>query len=66
MGVVAVAFELQHAVDEVLEDARPRDGPVLRDVADEDGRDARFLRHAQEPRRRLAHLRHRPGRGAEL
>ena len=44
MGVVAVALELEHAVDEVLEHARPGDGAVLRHVADEERRDARLLR----------------------
>ena len=52
MLVVAVALELQDAVDEVLEDTRPGDGAVLRDVADEDGRDAGLLRDAQKPARR--------------
>ncbi len=56
MLVVAVALELEHAVDEVLEDARPGDGSVLRDVADEHGRDARLLRDAEEAAGRLAHL----------
>src|SRR5215211_2888602 len=37
---VAIAFELEHAVDEVLEDTRPRDGAVLRHVTDEERRDA--------------------------
>ena len=40
VGAVAVALELEHAVDEVLEHARARDGAVLRHVADEDRRDA--------------------------
>ena len=44
MRVVAVALELEHAVDEVLEHPRACDGAVLRDVADEDRRDARLLR----------------------
>ena len=49
--MVAVALELEHAVDEVLEHARAGDGAVLRHVADEDRRDALLLRDAQEPRR---------------
>ena len=57
MLVVAVALELEDAVDEVLEHARPGDGAVLRDVADEDDRDARLLRDPQEASGRLAHLR---------
>ena len=49
VGVVAVALELQHAVDEVLEHPRPGDGAVLRHVADQDRRDARLLRHPEQP-----------------
>ena len=41
---VAVALELQDAVDEVLEDARAGDRAVLRHVPDEDRRDAVRLR----------------------
>ena len=48
VGVVAVALELEHAVDEMLEHARARDRAVLRDVADEERRDAR----APSPTRR--------------
>ena len=66
VGVVAVALELEHAVDEVLEHARAGDRAVLRHVADEERRDAGLLGDAQEPRRRLAHLRDRAGRRAEL
>src|SRR4029450_13737692 len=35
MRVVAIALELEHAVDQVLEDARAGDGAVLGDVTDE-------------------------------
>ena len=45
---IAVALELEHAVDQVLEHARARDGALLRDVADEDRGDALLLRDAQE------------------
>ncbi len=65
MFVVAVALELEDAVDEMLEDARPGDGAVLRDVADEDGCDAGLFRDAQKPSRGLAHLCDRAGSGAE-
>jgi hypothetical protein len=41
--VVAVALELQDAVDEVLEHPRARDRAVLRDMADQEERDADFL-----------------------
>ena len=64
--MVAVALELQHAVDEVLEHARPRHGSVLRHVADEDRGDAELLGHAKQPARRLANLAHGAGRGAEV
>jgi hypothetical protein len=56
MRVVAVAFELQDAVDEVLQHARPRDGAVLRHVPDEEEGHPGLLRHPQEARRRLPHL----------
>ena len=66
MRAVAVALEVEDAVDEVLEHARAGDGALLRHVADEERRDALLLGHAQEPAGRLAHLRHGAGRGAEL
>ena len=62
MRVVAVALELEDAVDEVLEHARACDGAVLRHVADQDRRDAVLLRDAQQARGRLAHLSDRAGR----
>ena len=40
MGVVAVALELEHAVDEVLEHARACDGAVFCHMPDEEERDA--------------------------
>ena len=66
VGAVAVALELEDAVDEVLEHARAGDRAVLRHVADEEDGDAGLLRDAQQSRRRLAHLRDRAGRGAEV
>ena len=66
VGVVAVALELEHAVDEMLEHARARDGAVLRHVADEDRRDAVLLRDAEQAAGRLAHLADRAGRGAHV
>jgi hypothetical protein len=48
VSVVAVALELEHAVDEVLEDSRAGDGAVLRDVADEEEGDAGLLSDAQK------------------
>jgi hypothetical protein len=49
VGPLALAFELQHAVDEVLQDARARDRALLRHVADEDHGRARRLRRAHQP-----------------
>ena len=40
VGALALALELQHAVDEVLEHARAGERALLRDVADEQDRDA--------------------------
>ena len=64
--MVAVALELEHAVDQVLEHARAGDRAVLGHMADEDGRDPGLLRHAQQPPGRLAHLRDRAGRRADV
>ncbi len=63
---VAVALELEHAVDEVLEHARAGDRAVLRHVADEEDGDAVLLRDAQQASGGLAHLGDRAGRRAEL
>ncbi len=51
-----VALEVADDVDQVLEDAGPRDRPVFRDVADEDDGEASFFRHTDEGGRHLAHL----------
>ena len=60
--VVAVALELEHAVDEVLEHARAGDRAVLRHVADEEERDAGLLRRpAAAARRPRAPARPSPG-----
>src|SRR6266513_2143058 len=64
--VVAVALELEHAVDEMLEHARTGDGAVLGHMADEEGGDVSLLRNPQESRRRLTNLRDRAGSGADL
>ena len=66
MRVVAVALELEHAVDEMLEHARPGDRAVLRHVSDEDRRHALLLGDAQQPTGCLAHLADRARRRAEL
>ena len=66
MGVVAVTLELEHAVDEMLEHARPGDRAVFGHVADQKRGDVRLLGDAQESRSRLANLGDRPRRRAEL
>ena len=63
---VAIALEVQDAVDEVLENARAGDGALLGDVTDEEGRDALLLAHAQEAAGRLADLAHRARGRAEI
>ena len=62
VGVVAVALELEHAVDQVLEHARARDRAVLRDVPDQESRDLQLLRDSEEPSRGFTDLGHGPGR----
>ena len=51
-----IALELAHDVDEVLEQARPRDRAVFRDVADEEHGQLPVFRDPDERRRDLAHL----------
>ena len=63
---VGVPFEVEHRVDDVFENARPRERPVLRDVAHEKERDPEALGGAGEPRRALAHLRDRSRRAVEV
>ncbi len=53
---VAVALELQHSVDHVLEHARAGDRALLGDVADEEDGRAGGLGQAEEAARRFAHL----------
>ena len=57
-GVVALALERQHGVDDVLEHAGPGERAVLGDVADEHDR----RRRAAWPRRRAAGRTRGPGR----
>ena len=64
--MIAVALELQHAVDEMLEHARPGDRTVLRHVPDEDRRHPFLLGDAQQASRRFPHLPDRAGGGAEV
>ena len=51
-----ITLELEHRVDHVLQDARSRDGPLLRHVPHEDHRYALALGEPHEPRRALANL----------
>ena len=60
--MMALALEVQHGVDQVLEHARPGQRAFLRDVADEERRDAAALRQRHEARAALAHLRDAAGR----
>jgi hypothetical protein len=62
---VAIALELEHAVDEVLEHARTCERTVLRHVTDEERGDPDLLRDPQDATRRLAHLRDRTRRGTD-
>ena len=66
VGALALALELQHAVDEVLEHARPGERALLGDVADEQDRGARLLRHPGDAAGDLAHLADRAGRAGQL
>ena len=61
MGAVAVALELEHAVDEVLEHARSRDRTLLRHVPDEERGDSLLLGDAEQAAGRFADLRDRTG-----
>ena len=58
-GVVAVALEGQHGVDQVLEQAGAGQGPLLGDMADQDGRGPRRLGHGRQLLGAAPHLDHR-------
>ena len=66
MRAIAVALELEDAVDEVLEHARARDDTLLRHVTHEERGDALLLRHAEKPAGCLTHLSDRARCGAQL
>ena len=66
MRVMALALEVQHRVDDVLERLRPGEAAFLRDVADEERRDVLRLGREQQLRRRLAHLADAAGRRLHL
>ena len=63
---VALAFQGEDRVDEMLERLRPGQRAVLRDVADEDDRDPLPFRQLHQPERRFADLADAPGRPLEL
>ncbi len=58
----AVAFEIQHGVDHVLQHARARDGAVLGDVADQHDREFAGLGELDQLEAAGAHLAHRAWR----
>ena len=63
---LALALELQHAVDRVLEHARPGQRALLGDVADQDHRAAALAREALQRRRHLLHLADAAGRARQV
>ena len=66
VGALALALELQHAVDEVLEHARARERALLGDVADEQHRDVARLGQARDAVGDLAHLADRARRAGQV
>src|SRR5688572_8721980 len=63
---MALALEVEHGVDDVLEHFRPSQTAVLRHVTDEHGRNVLPLGGEEKLRRRLADLSDAAGRGLEL
>ena len=66
MRMVALAFEVEHGVDDVLEGLGTGEAAVLRDVTDEERRDVVPLGGEEKLRRRLADLADAAGRRLEL
>ena len=66
VGVMLLALEIQHRVDDVLERLGPGEAAVLGDVADEEGGDVLPLGREQQLRRRLADLADAARRRLEL
>ena len=66
VGALALALELQHAVDEVLEHARAGERALLGHVADEQHRDVARLGEPRDAVGDLAHLADRAGRAGQL
>ena len=65
VGALALALELEDAVHEVLEHARPGERALLGHVAHEQHRDAALLGDAHQPAGDLADLAHRAGRAGQ-
>ena len=63
--VVAIALQVDHRVDHVLEGARPRDRAVFGHVPDQENGNSALLREAEEPKSALAHLGDAPRRRVE-
>ena len=59
----ALAFEIQHGIDHMLDDARPRNLPVLRDMPHQNDRHAALLGKGHDLMRRRPDLRDRSRRG---
>ena len=66
MRMVALALEVEHRVDDVLERLGTGEAAVLRDVADEERRHVLSLGREQQLRRRFAHLADAARRRLEL
>ena len=66
MRVMALAFEVEHGVDDMLERLGTGEAAVFRDVPDQERRDVVALRGKQELRRRFAHLADAAGRRLKL
>ncbi len=61
VGLVAVAFQVDHRVNDMLEHARPGNNAFLGDMANDEYGHAGILRQVAQPAGAFAHLGHRPG-----
>ena len=66
MRVMALAFEVEHGVDDVLERLGAGEASLLRDVTDQKRRHVVSLRREEQLRRRLAYLPDAAGRRLQL
>ena len=66
VGLEAVAFQVEHGIDDVLQHARPGDDAFLGDVPDDEDRHPGGFGQLAQAAGALAHLRDRPGRGVHL